>query len=71
VADVEIGASFGLGFHAGLSPGEFLDFLLGFLTLDPAGDDLPGEQPGTPERTDTPPIVVWPGLGWRPMWIPH
>jgi len=70
-ADVEFGVSFGLGFHAGLSPGELLDFLLGFSTLDMAGDDLPGEPSSKPERTDMPPVVVWPGLSLRPLWIPR
>jgi len=70
VADVEFGGSLGAGFHVGVSPGELLDFVVGFTTLDIAGDDAGGE--GTPARAerDVPPITLWPGLGRRSLWMP-
>lgn len=43
--DLEAGATAGLvNARLGLSPGQALDFLLGLLAIDPAGDDAP---PGT------------------------
>ena len=40
--DVEAHACLGvLGVHVGFSPGEFVDFLLGWFGLDIAGDDVP------------------------------
>jgi len=62
-ADVAFGASLGVGFHVGLSPGEMLDFLLGFATLDIAGDDAPGpHSSGSAPVRDMPPLTIWPGL---------
>lgn len=37
---IEIGASLGLGLRFGFNPGELLDFLLGWTTLDIYNDDL-------------------------------
>jgi hypothetical protein len=39
--DVEVGGVFLVGLSFGFSPGEFLDFLLGWFFLDLAGDDDP------------------------------
>lgn len=39
--DLGVDASAYLGFHLGLSPGELLDFLIGWTTLDIVGDDSP------------------------------
>lgn len=38
--DISVGASALVGVHLGFSPGELLDFLLGWTTLDIAGDDV-------------------------------
>jgi hypothetical protein len=38
--DIDIGASFLVGVNVGFSPGEFLDFLLGWFGIDIAGDDV-------------------------------
>lgn len=43
--DSSIGVSALCGVHIGLSPGELLDFILGWTTLDLAGDDEPGGKP--------------------------
>ena len=49
--DIEVGAfALILGFKAGFSPGEFVDFLLGWFGVDIAGDDRPLE----PEEAPTP-----------------
>lgn len=37
--DLEVGGGFLLGLNLGFSPGEFLDFLLGWFGVDLAGDD--------------------------------
>jgi hypothetical protein len=39
VFDVEFGLSLFFGFDVGFSPGEFLDFLLGWFGIDIANDD--------------------------------
>ena len=38
--DVYAEASVGIGVHVGVSPGEFLDFLLGWFGVDLAGDEI-------------------------------
>ena len=44
--DVSVGFSAGVGAHVGFSPGELLDFLLGWTTLDIAGDDVSDQEEG-------------------------
>ena len=69
-ADVTMGASAGIGFHLGVSPGEALDFLAGLTTLDPAGDDSPPPPPKEPEEIP-PPTLPPPQRGpWRPWYFP-
>ena len=70
-ADVEFGASAGVGFHVGLSPGELLDFLLGFSTLDVAGDDVTLHPPASPPTEGNPPIILWPHESSGPSWVPR
>ena len=48
--DIEIGFTFIYGaFRLGFSPGEFADFLLGWATLDIAGDDGEAGKEDLPE----------------------
>jgi hypothetical protein len=41
---IEVAAGLGAGLRAGVNPGEALDFLLGFFTVDIFKDDFPGEK---------------------------
>jgi hypothetical protein len=41
---IEVAAGLGAGLRAGVNPGEALDFLLGFFTLDIFKDDFPREK---------------------------
>lgn len=50
-ADVEVGGGFVLCFTLGFSPGEFLDFLLGWFGIDLAGDDGDGREPRREARS--------------------
>ena len=70
-ADVEFGASAGVGFHVGLSPGELLDFLLGLSTLDVAGDDVPLHPPTPQPAEGNPPVILWPRESSGPSWAPR
>ena len=38
--NIEVSGSLGFGFRVGFNPGELLDFILGFTTLDIYGDDI-------------------------------
>jgi len=69
-ADVELGASLGVGLHAGFSPGELLDFLVGFTTLDIAGDDKPLTPPRRGEEATFPPMLILPRGLWHPWFFP-
>jgi hypothetical protein len=59
--DIAAGGSVVLGVHLGLSPGEMLDFALGFIGLDVARDD-PGarERETPPASRDLPPLMILP-----------
>jgi hypothetical protein len=55
--DAEFGGAFGVvGLHVGISPGQLLDFLLGWTTLDIVGDDLAPQppKPAKPEPSQRP-----------------
>jgi len=52
--DIQIGASIIYGLHVGISPGEFIDFLVGLTTVDLANDDLEGEEPAAVKKEKEP-----------------
>lgn len=53
--DLELGTGFGFGgFNFGFSPGQLLDFLLGWFGLDIAGDDPPAARFERSQRTGAP-----------------
>ncbi|MCZ6687975.1 MAG: hypothetical protein O7H41_00020 [Planctomycetota bacterium] len=55
VFDVEVGVFIGVvGVRAGFSPGEFLDFILGWFGVDIAGDDQHAPYPREPGLTPRP-----------------
>ncbi len=54
--DIEVGATVLIvGARAGFSPGEFLDFLLGWVGIDIAGDDVGGEEVPEPSPGEAEP----------------
>jgi len=67
--DVEAGASAGVGLHVGVSPGELLDFVLGFTTLDLSHDDE-REEHELESWGMLPPLFNLLQRRWRPFRIP-
>jgi len=67
--DVEAGFSAGVGVHVGVSPGELLDFVLGFTTLDIARDDE-GPPPPREQWGPLPPLYGLLHGEWHPWWTP-
>jgi hypothetical protein len=63
--DVAAGFSAVVGFHAGLSPGELLDFASGLIGLDMARDDGRAEDSSVPPSRDLPPVMILPPVGPR------
>ncbi len=46
LTQIEVAAALGIRLRIGFNPGELIDLILGFFTLDPYGDDLRSLQPG-------------------------
>lgn len=61
--EVQVAVGVGFMIRLGVNPGEFLDFLLGFTTLDLYGDDVAG-KPRDPD------IYQVPALNWTRARLP-